>query len=569
MVALHPRGDGSVNGFTTWFNCPAGTWDCVNDQTGNAASGTTEPHNGDTTYLTDSKPNTNREMFALDDGLIPSGATVNSIEIIAAVGKTGGPPPTASLSYQRIGTDPSPVDATAVTVSTSPYNQEISASWSCLNWSATDIDNLEIGIHHVSGADLSITQIRVRVAYDYTGTVYRSIGTDAGTLYSTGTATVDAGNRTVTFGGGAVLPADVGVGDRLTVSGEQFYILSRVSDTEVTVQEIPCTDYVDQAYTIERAYNTMQAWENDRDGDLVADDRREVGVVYNDGPFNGRLTISGSTTDASHYMRLTVADGEGHSGLKDTGAMIDAAGGWGGFHAITVEDEYTRIEGLEIKAIQDAGSAVYFSASPAADNGLVDGIFVHACWQNGNAGVDIGATPVTVRNSFFTGGTSAGIRVLASATGIIENCTIVGSPGSGYGVGDSVLSTTSISNTISVNHPTDSDFVLWSNISFFGNNMYSGALGIDPPEDDGGHQSPPGSLEALFVDFSNDDFHLEASGHQAGATGLDLSSSFSEDIDGDSRLTPWDIGADDDGVSSSGPPATTPRIISWREIAPY
>jgi hypothetical protein len=208
-----------------------------------------------------------------------------------------------------------------------------------------------------------------------------------------------------------------------------------------------------------------EAWENARQGDLVAENRQEVGVVYNDGSFGNRLTISGSTTDASHYMRLTVADGEGHSGLKDTGAMIDAAGGWGGLHAITVEDEYTRIEGLEIKAIQDAGSAVYLSASPAADNSVVDGIFVHACWQNNNAGVAIGATPGTVRNSFFTGGTSWGIQVLASATGIVENCTIVGAPISGTGVGDSVLSTTSISNTISVNHPTDRDFVLWSNIS--------------------------------------------------------------------------------------------------------
>ncbi|MHC4101402.1 MAG: YCF48-related protein [Planctomycetota bacterium] len=563
MMTLHPTGDGSVNGFTTWFNCPSGTWDCVNDQTGNAASGVTEPHDGNTTYLADSKPNTNREMFALDDGLIPSGATVNTIEIIAQLGKSGQPP-TASLSYQRIGTDGSPIDTAPVTISASDFGFDLNVIYTCLNWTATDIDNLEIGVVHTGGGDLYLTQIRVRVTYDLTGTVYRSIGTNAGTLYSTGTATVNDRSRTVTFGGGAVLPTDVGVGDRLTVSGEQFYILSRNSDTEVTVQEIPCTDYVDQAYTIERAYNTMPAWVLDRQGDLVAESRQEVGVVYNDGPFIDRLDIFGSTTDASHYMRLTVADGHGHSGLKDTGAVIDAGGGWGGLNAIDVLDEYTRIEGLEIKGIQDAGSAVYF----AADNGLVDGIFVHSCWQNNNAGVDIDATNVTVRNSFFTGGTSAGVRVLANATGIIENCTMVGNGSSGYGIGDDVGSTTSVSNTISVNHPSDNDFVLWSNISFFGNNMYSSALGIDPGEDDGGHQAPPGSLEALFVSFSGEDYHLEASGHMAGGSGLDLSSSFTDDIDGDSRLTPWDIGADDDGSASSGGGSATPRIVSWREVAP-
>jgi photosystem II stability/assembly factor-like uncharacterized protein len=568
MVTLHPTGDGSVNGFTTSTGCAGGHWDCVNDQTGNAASGVTEPHDGATTHLSDAKPNTNREMFALDDGLIPSGATVNSVEIIAQLGKSGQPP-TASLSYQRIGTDASPIDITPVTISTSDFGYELNVIYTCLNWTATDIDNLEIGVVHTGGGDLYFTQIRVRVTYDLPGTVYRSIGTNAASLYSTGDATINSGSRTVTFGSGASLPADVGVGDLLTISGVPFYILSRVSDTEVRVHEIPCTDYLSQPYTIERAYNTMQAWEDDRQGDLVAETRQEVGVVYNDGAFGDRLTISGSTTDASHYMRLTVADGQGHSGLKNTGAMIDAAGGWGGLHAITVEDEYTRIEGLEIKAIQDAGSAVYFSASPAADNGLVDGIFVHSCWQNGNAGVDIGATPVTVRNSFFTGGTSYGIKVLASATGIIENCTIVGTPISGAGIGDSVGSTISVCNTISVNHPTDYDFVLWSNIAFFGSNMYSGALGIDEVEDDGGHQAPPGNLEALFVDFSTDDFHLEVSGHNAGGAGLDLSSSFTNDIDGDSRLTPWDIGADDDGSSGSGGAPATPRIIGWREVAPY
>ncbi len=34
-VSLHPRGNCSVNAFTTASGCPSGHWDCVNDQTGN------------------------------------------------------------------------------------------------------------------------------------------------------------------------------------------------------------------------------------------------------------------------------------------------------------------------------------------------------------------------------------------------------------------------------------------------------------------------------------------------------------------------------------------------------
>jgi hypothetical protein len=40
-----------------------------------------------------------------------------------------------------------------------------------------------------------------------------------------------------------------------------------------------------------------------------------VGVCYNDGAFTDQLVISGSTTDAGRYMRLTVAEGrpaQGH-----------------------------------------------------------------------------------------------------------------------------------------------------------------------------------------------------------------------------------------------------------------
>ncbi|MHC4676590.1 MAG: glycoside hydrolase family 78 protein, partial [Planctomycetota bacterium] len=72
-------------------------------------------------------------------------------------------------------------------------------------------------------------------------TVYRSIGTNTGTLYNTGNASIDSGTTTVTFGNGASLPVPsavgaVGQGDKLIIGSETFYILSRDDDTHVTVQ---------------------------------------------------------------------------------------------------------------------------------------------------------------------------------------------------------------------------------------------------------------------------------------------------------------------------------------------
>jgi hypothetical protein len=368
--------------------------------------------------------------------------------------------------------------------------------------------------------------------------------------------------------------------DNMTVTGSagggEFHILSRDSDTQATVQETAASTYTDETYTIERAYNTLQAWEDDRlpdgtggrGGDLVGDGRREVGVCYNDGPFTDRLVISGSTTDAAHYMKLTVAEGQRHNGIADSGARIDAGGGWGGLNAIDVEDEYTRVEWLEIKDIYDAGDAIYFANTPSAANSVVSGIYVHGFWQNSNAAVRVDTTDVTVRNCFITGGTTYAVRVEASASATIENCTLWGYSGGGHGV-HTAAGDVAVKNTISVDHGT-LDFYIETagsaTISYFGYNMYSTyGGGFEPSTYQGGNQLPPANLDHLFVSRSTGDLHLKPKWHRAGNTGLDLSGEFSDDIDGETRADAWDMGADEGVLGTDRLP---PKILSWKEVEP-
>jgi hypothetical protein len=362
-------------------------------------------------------------------------------------------------------------------------------------------------------------------------------------------------------------------------AGGDFYILSRDFDTQATVQETAASTLTDESYTIERAYNTMQAWEDDRlpdgtggrGGDLVGDNRREVGVCYNDGPFTDRLVISGSTTDAAHYMKLTVAEGQRHNGLKNTGAVIDAQGGWTAQNAIDVEDEYTWIDGLEIKAIHDAGDAIYFANTPSAANGRAYGIYVHSFWQANNAAVRVDTTDITVRNCFITGGTTFAVRIEASASATIENCTFWGYSGGGYGLHTSA-GDVAIKNTISVDHGSLDMYIETggtATISYFGYNMFSTYGGGFDPNDvayAGNNLLPPQNLEYLFVSVSaTEDLHLETSGHRAANSGLDLSGSFTDDIDGATRSDAWDLGADE-AVSGTAP--LTPKILVWQEIEP-
>jgi hypothetical protein len=348
-------------------------------------------------------------------------------------------------------------------------------------------------------------------------------------------------------------------------SSSTFYVLSRDSDTQVTVQETAATTHTNNGYTFERVYNTLQAWEDDRQGDLVTDNRREVGVCYNDGAFTDPLTISGSTTNGNRYMTVTVAEGQRHNGIEDTGAIIDACcfatSKDMGQHLILVEDEFTRIEWLQFARVQIGDySAIYFSDSPSGSDGTVENVMVYASWFSGTmSGVRVMAPNITIRNSFFRASGHNGISVnTVGATAFIENCTIYGcTQGVASGVGTDV----SIRNTIAVNS-SSSDFELYALISYFGYNLYSTTSGFDPESYQGNNQSPPGDLEDLFILLGGAyDLHLEPVGHMAVNGGDDLSATFTGDVDAETRSgLEWDIGADEI------PP--TPRVMIWQEVDP-
>jgi hypothetical protein len=130
----------------------------------------------------------------------------------------------------------------------------------------------------------------------------------------------------------------------------------------VTVQTAATSTHTNEAYTITRAYNDIQTWEDPcgatpclpsssggRGGDLVSRSGGGRGGLQ-DGVFSPTTgtTILGSTTDATRYMSVTVADGQRHNGVAGTGVIIDATGVTTGslFH---VRDPYFRLEWLEMR----------------------------------------------------------------------------------------------------------------------------------------------------------------------------------------------------------------------------
>jgi hypothetical protein len=394
-------------------------------------------------------------------------------------------------------------------------------------------------------------------AYTFYSVNFRSIGTNGGTLHGAGNATVALGSRVVTFGGGASLPANVGKGDALTFPGapaETLYIYSRDSATQVTLQAPATAAHTSQTYTVTRAFTTLAAWETARQGDLVTENRLEVGVAYNDGPFTAGLSIATWTTDPLRYPMLTVAAGHRHNGTAGTGVVLD---GVDTDQGIRVSTSYVVIDGFEFRRNRNAAGATSVVMQNNAYDVLLQNLLIHDFYDAVNSVSGIRGqddSDYTVRNTIIYDGDVAGIRNNSStAHGIVENVTVHGMDEWG------VLGTAGtmfVRNTASMDNPSG-DFAVATGTMIQGANMSSDATAT-------GSQPEPNRVAAdQFVSITpgSEDFHLKA-----GANAIDegwhvYTPEYSTDIDGTLRPFtpvpdplvpgPWDIGADEFGATTA------------------
>ncbi|MGH9461101.1 MAG: right-handed parallel beta-helix repeat-containing protein, partial [Vicinamibacteria bacterium] len=374
------------------------------------------------------------------------------------------------------------------------------------------------------------------------GVNHRSIGTFTGNLHPIGMASVPLGSTTVTFT--APLPPQtavgaVGTGDVLVIGSETLYIKTFDSATQVTLQSPATVDHSvpTSSFSISRAFNSLQSWENARNGDLVSENRMEIGVAYKDGAFTETLTIDGGTTDASHFMVLTVAWGQRHNGTASTGVVLDgqAADRMG----IAVMDDYSLIEWFDLR--NHRGPSGFPSMRvDGATNALIQNVLVHDFFDASSNVEGIGmqsgrVNGLTVRNSIIYNGDFAGIEGDdADDTLIIENCTIYGMDGSG--IDEKSGTPITVTNTLSMGNLFGLDF-----------NVPSGTQSHNMSEDGTascGTCLPSQDPNIQFVSIPGSDFHLAPTA-TALAAASDLSGSFWSDIDGALRASPWDIGADE------------------------
>jgi len=386
----------------------------------------------------------------------------------------------------------------------------------------------------------------------YTGklasvTNYRSIGVESAALYEIGTASVDVGTTTVTFAGGASLSDNIGMGDKLILdafgASEVVYILSRDSDTQVTLQTDVVGAHGNVDFSISRAFNTIGDWETARQGNLVGDTRTEVGVAYNDGTFDELVVIDGSITDADHYMHLTAAEGQRHRGTAGTGAKIEPTSAG---HAIGILDNYTRVEWMEITDWSTDTAGSYDGVNIQADNALVQYMLIHDD-GNGSASnsdangitLELSNMTATVRNSIVYNIARSGISIhnISGAELNVENCTVFqctqddslsGSYGNVGRYGGS--GTVNAVNVISM----DAD---GGGADFFGSTWGASSNNISSDTTAPGANSltnKTSTNQFASTDLGSEDLHVIA-GSDAINAGTDLSGNFTGDIDGQTR----------------------------------
>ena len=398
-------------------------------------------------------------------------------------------------------------------------------------------------------------------------TNYRSIGT-AGD-YTTGDVAATNGSPVVVGNGTAWVTANRGRGDRIQIDATDYTILSVETNTQLTLAEpFAGTTDIGKAYTISRQYTTLQAWEDCisfdtptscsyfqvASADLVADNRSEVGIAYKDTTFalSADVIIDGSTTDSTHTITLTADGANRHFGIPGAGVVVD---GQNAINNLRILDDNVTTEWLEFIQVRgaDFGASVQVGVNPLTGptnivlrNLLVHDFFDASFEVRGIALQGAGGKTVTIRNCMIWDGDHRGIEGDDVADQLtVENCSIdnMAQPVDGVGVYTG-SSTITVKNTIATSNP-GGDFAGGGSFSASSTNN-TASDGTAP-----GASPQTAAAAALFV-APNSDLHLK-SGAVAIDTAVDLSPSFSSDIDGGSRPAglSWDRGADEFGATTA------------------
>ena len=309
-------------------------------------------------------------------------------------------------------------------------------------------------------------------------------------------------------------------------------------------------------------YTLATSWESAQQRDLVNVDEIAILEGWDDWAgdgLNNYLYIDGWTFDKYRSAIFRAADGEGHDGTRGNGFRM-----WKDTYSITFFGNMDGVVFDHLQFKQTYSSSAGFGWGGNTPNGTIKNCI--ATVKNGNG--------------FGTGSSTNSAINLFNDLSIVEGIT-------GNGRGFIVRDDSNVANCIAyapASASTKDGFIevyadakLTNCISIgFLNSYVPYGVGFGTSANnaasDGSTNTPPGSdpvtvdiPESYFVDSANGDFHLDPSASELIDGGFDNSSLFTDDIAGDARATPWDVGIFEyTGVAG----LTVPEIIAMRQEMP-
>ena len=287
-------------------------------------------------------------------------------------------------------------------------------------------------------------------------------------------------------------------------------------------------------------YNTLTLWEDAKDGDLVTGTRQETAECYDDdGTLDDLININGSTTNDTYYMKITVPSGDRHYGIAGAGFKIDPSSNG---IVIAINDDHTVIEWVEITGWTGNYEGINLVGASDCTIGYCLLHDASSSWagisqsSNTKTGTKIyNCLIYNINNSegFYLKGAQYGVTHLR-----VTNCTAYGCVSGFFASSNNYPF---VDNCLSYNNTTD----------FSGNFAGEGDYNFSKDDTAPGGHAIHGTTDGKTPDFvsttgGSEDFHLQSTSDAIGV-GVDNPGSglYSDDIDGEARVSTWDIGADE------------------------
>ncbi len=415
---------------------------------------------------------------------------------------------------------------------------------------------------------------------------YRSVGPGNTTALDTGGGNnLDLAGTTAGFA--SAVSGLIGVGDVIFYDADNngtreslAFIHNRTDAQTFTVRSsdggVPTpTSTADQDWRIYRSYTSLANAESGTENsiigidfdtgnrDAITEDEVWHFACYNDAVDTTAVDWDGWTLGVANYVRIftpnSVAEAgsrQRHSGVWSTSAYrIEVANNY----ALRIRDDHLRVEGLQVRVTSVSGPEQ-------------KGIFVRELGAGGTAWISHciirGITTAT-----FDWHVGISLEASSASTVYAWNNIIYDfrddSNSVGIELNDADGTVFSHNNTI-VNCYNG----LWNRSGIFTSRntatqgCTNGFNGIFAPSSDHNLSDlaadAPGanSINSADVSFVNEigppmDYHLADGDNQAKNAGMDLSTSFTVDIDDDTRTVPWCMGADENDALA-GTPTFTP-----------